>query len=422
MKVFGLLRLRRFRAGFRLLIAVVLGSWVAACATFDFQANQSRKYIRENNPDQVLSQLKERAWKESDDQLVYLFDYGMAAQIAGKYEESNRALLLADQLSEVKDYHSLSRISGSLLLNEGMVQYKGEDYEKVILNAILALNFLMLNDHDAALVETRKLNQKLYKYKFEAKKDYEQNPFAYYLAAMIWESDRKWDDAYIDYKKTYELNPDFAYLKEDLIRLAQLSNREDELKKWRKSFPDIKVKSEWKDKAYGEIVFIFQQGWSPQKRPDPASPRMPRLFPLHSLTQQALISLEGGPEEKTRTIYSLEATALKTLGDQYAALAAKRVAGIAAKAVMADQIRQKNSALGDLAWIGMNLMDRADTRQWSTLPETFQVARLWVKAGNYKVKLAGLTSSGVNSGEAHAPIEVIVKPGQKSFLTWRSVR
>ncbi|MCB0356853.1 MAG: hypothetical protein KDD40_07590 [Bdellovibrionales bacterium] len=419
MKVFGLLRLRRFRAGFRLLIAVVLGSWVAACATFDFQANQSRKYIRENNPDQVLSQLKERAWKESDDQLVYLFDYGMAAQIAGKYEESNRALLLADQLSEVKDYHSLSRISGSLLLNEGMVQYKGEDYEKVILNAILALNFLMLNDHDAALVETRKLNQKLYKYKFEAKKDYEQNPFAYYLAAMIWESDRKWDDAYISFEKTYKLNPDIPYLKEDLIRAAINARRYDTAKEWEQRFK-IKAKPAWQNKKQGEIVLIHLQGWGPRKRPNPRWHRIPVLRPVPSYTKGAQLEVVGVGKENSQKVYDLEKVAIKTLDDQYAPLIAKRIAAVAAKEVLADQVRQKNEALGAILGFALQATDRADLRQWSTLPESLQIAKMRVPPGTYKVRARGLNAAEEPNDESMPEVEVVVKPGRKTFIAFRT--
>ncbi|MCC7403357.1 MAG: hypothetical protein IT288_03080 [Bdellovibrionales bacterium] len=406
----------------RTLAILFFGLVALGCATFDHQADQARTLIRNRKADQVLAQYKEKAWKESDDQLVYLFDYGMAAHIAGNYAESNRALILADKLSEVKDYHSLSRIAGSLLLNEGMVQYKGDDYEKVIVNAVLALNFLMMGEYDSALVETRKLNRKLYQYKFEAKRPYEQNPFAHYLAGMIWEADRKFDDAYIDYKKAYELFPQYAPLKEDLVRLASASGREEDLKKWQEQFPEVKAKPEWKDKKAGELVFIYQQGWGPRKRPDPESPRLPKLFPIYSHTDKAKLVVEGAGEVRTEFLYSVEVTAIKTLTDQYAALVAKRVAGIATKAVVADQIRQKNETLGQLAWIGMNLADRADTRQWSTLPETFQLARMYLPAGTYKIRAEGLSDQGASSGEDMEPIEIKVKPGKKTFVTWRSVR
>src|SRR5690606_6112935 len=104
-------------------------------------------------------------------------------------------------------------------------------------------------------------------------------------------------------------------------------------------------------------------------------PRIPKLYPVTSLTNAAKLIVEGVGEETTQEITSVQDIAMRTLNDEYNALVAKRAAGIAAKAVVSEQIRQKNELLGQLAWIGMNLADRADLRQWVTLPQSFQVAR-----------------------------------------------
>ena len=197
------------------------------CATYQSELQKSISDLKEGHPEIDAEALKTKAYTDGDDQGVYLLEYGTAQQLAKNYEESNRALLKAEELTDVKDYFSLSREAGSILLNEGLVQYKGEDYEKVLINAMLAINYLALNNREDALVETRKVNDKLYKYKFEAKRDYEQNPYAFYLSAMIWEANRHWDDAYIDYKHTYDLDPSIPYLRADLMRLAKLSRRND---------------------------------------------------------------------------------------------------------------------------------------------------------------------------------------------------
>src|SRR5690606_18563864 len=147
----------------------------------------------------AANSVKEKAFKDSDDQVVFLFEYGTAEQVAKDYKESNKAWLLAEDLTDIKDYHSLSRITGSLLLNEGMVQYKGEDYENVLINAMVAINFLMLNDYDSAMVETRRLKEKLYRVAFESKRSYDQNPFAFYLAAVVREETKDGDGAYLDF-------------------------------------------------------------------------------------------------------------------------------------------------------------------------------------------------------------------------------
>lgn len=406
----------------RILNLILVALAYLGCATYQKKVDEARSLLQSRQSQKAVETLKPLAEKENDDQLVYLFDYATALQDQGDYKQSNSAFLKSDRLSEIVDYHSLTRLTGSLLLNEGMVQYKGDDYEKVMINAMMALNFLMMKDSENALVSARRLNEKLNKYRFEAKRNYEQNPFAFYLSAMIWENDRNYDNAYISYSSAYKVKPDIPYLQEDLIRGAIAAQRPEEVEKWQKQFPDVKIKPEWRRKDYGEIVLIFQQGWGPRKFPHPNFPRVPKLYPTATSTKRARMTVEGVGDETTQTVFSIQDVAIKTLDDQYAPLIATRVAGIAAKAVVADQIRQKNALLGDLAWIGMNIADRADLRQWSTLPETFQVARMWVPAGTYKVSAVGLGWNQQPSGEIMASQDVQVKARQKAFVMWRSYR
>lgn len=413
---------------------------LVGCSTYQNEVQEARYALSSENPSKAAALLQPKAEAEGRDQLVYLLDYATALQQAKRFKESAAAFQKAEKIADIQDYHSITNVTSSLVLSEDMVQYKGDDYEKVLINAMNAVNYIELGDLDGALVEVRRLNQKLYKFKYEAKKDYEQNPFAYYLGAILWEADRKWDDAYIAYKNAYELMPNYSPLREDLIRAAIKAQRSDELEKWQKQFPEVKIKPEWKDKNAGEIVFIYQQGWGPRKKPRPESPRFPQLFPVRSLTQSARLTIDpihysnskqglaiaaalfDGASKETLKVFSVTDVAVKTLDDDYARLIASRVGGVVAKAVLAEQLRQNNEALGQIAWIAMNIADQADVRQWSTLPESFQIARIPAKAGKYKIRASGIDLTGNNSGEEMPEREVEVKPGQKAFVTWRSVR
>ena len=376
--------------------------------------------------------IEEKAFKEGKDQLAYLLDYATFLQIAGEYEKSIQAFLKAESLSEVKDYHSLSRITSSILLNEALVQYKGEDYEKLFINIMLAINFLMQGKKEAALVETRKLNEKLYRYKHEAKKNYKQNVFAYYLAGLIWEMDHEWDDAYLDYKKAYELNPSFSYLKEDLIRLSALSQNWKEHEKWKKTF-NLPLKKKWKDPSYGELIFIFQQGLGPKKEPHPDFPRVPKLFPRYSFIKKSVVevykeekkitdssSLTLVNSKKTEFIYSVQDAAIRTLEDKYQALIAKRITGILAKELISYQVSKENEALGLLLNLSFHLLDRADLRQWTSLPKTLQIARIPLKKGKYKVRVYHVDLFDSRSLSFSKDMEIL--PRGKVFFQQRSVK
>ena len=426
--------------------------WLVGCATYQQNQSSARDKIRSHSYNEAVTMLEERANKEGDDQLVYLLDYATALQLAGRYKDSNKAFSRAEKIADIQDYHSLSRIAGSILLTEELVQYKGEDFEKVMINALAAINYLELGDLENALVEVRRLNNKLHKYKIEAKKNYEQNAFAFYISGAIWEADGKWDDAYIAYKNVYDLNPDFPLIQADLIRAARKAQRPEEVEKWRKRFTAVKENPDWNDRKKGELVVVFQQGWGPHKRPRPESPRFPMLTPTPSDTRKAEVVVypadgaapeslairqnasteaDSGPapaststsvawSAKTESIYSVQDVAIKTLDDAYAALVAKRVAGIVAKEVVADQIRQKNELLGAVAWVALHATDRADLRQWSTLPETFQMARLYLPPGKYKLRFRGLNSNSEPSGEKSEEREIEIRANKKVFASWRS--
>ncbi|HVK62567.1 MAG TPA: hypothetical protein VM432_13495 [Bdellovibrionales bacterium] len=413
----------------KFLIAACCGLSLSACATYQTKVDQARTSLKEN-PTKAAESLKPLAEAEGKDQLVYLLDYATALQLAKQYQESAAAFQKAEQIADIKDYHSISQIATAAVLSEEMIQYKGDDYEKVLINGMNAINYLEMGDLDGALVEVRRFNEKLNKFRLEAKRNYAQNPYALYLSAMIYEADRKYDDAYIAYENTYKVAPSYTPLREDLVRSATRAQRDETAAKWKKEFPEVKAKPEWKDKNIGEVILVYAQGWGPRKRARPENFRFPKLYPVGSLTKSAKLvvsnqnisqALEDDKSATSEEVFNLTDTAIKTLDDDYGRLIASRVGGFATKAVIADQIRQKDDALGMLALIALNAADRADVRQWSTLPDTFQIARVYVKPGTYKVKAQGLNSSGLPSGEDMPEREITVKPGQKIFMSWRSL-
>ncbi|WP_413559404.1 COG3014 family protein [Bdellovibrio sp. HCB209] len=392
------------------------------CATYQNKVGKARASLVAHDYETALKELEPLANKEDGDQLVYLLDYGVAQQISGKVKESNVTLLRADKLAEQVDYQSISRVAGSLALNEEMVQYKGDTFEKIFINAYLAMNFLELGQLDDALVEARRINEKYQKYRQEEKQKFELNPFSKYLSAVIWEANRDYDDAYIAYQEAYKLDPTIPHIGEDLIRSAKLARRPDTYKDWRKKFPEVKENPDWYNKSLGELVIIYQQGWGPRKYTAQNEYRLPALYPTPSETKIARVTVDGGETVVSHPIYDVQEAAIKTLKEDYGILVAKRLAGFASKAVLADQVRQKNQLLGDLTFLAMNLADRADLRQWSTLPQTIQLIRIPMKPGEYKFNLEGLSLAGTPTGEALYNQKVTIKPGQKKFVVWRSLK
>lgn len=404
-----------------LLLSLVM-AFSLGCATYQNKVSAARNDIKGGNLAQGLEKLKVLAEKPGDDQLVYLLDYGTALQIAGKFRESNEILLQADRLMDLNDFHSVSNLTMATLGSETMIQYKGESYEKVLVNAFLAINYLMLDQPDEALVEARRLNEKLTKMKMDGREPYELNPFAKYLSALIWESDRKFDDAYIAYEESYKLDGSNPFLPSDLIRAAKNARRQETYAQWKKEFPETIEDPAWYDRSLGELVVIFQQGWGPEKHIEPGKYRYPTLYPTPSLARGLKLRIEGVDGEfRSQQVYDIEKVAIKTLSDDYAALVARRLGAYAAKAVVADQVRQKNEILGFVAWMAMNLADQADLRQWSMLPQSIHLSRIRLKPGIYKAYVVSTDSSGAELGDPHG-FEFKLTSGRKVFYNYRALK
>ncbi len=399
---------------------------LTACATYQDQVAGARDAIASGDVEKALKELKPKADKQNDDQLIYVLDYATALQYANRIDESNRYFMIADKLAEVQDYHSVSKVAGSMLLNEEMVQYKGDTFEKVFINAFLAMNFLKQNNYDSALVEVRRMNEKFNKYRLDEKKSFEINPFSRYLAAVIYEATNRWDDAYIAYQETYKIDPSIPTIKADLLRSSYFARRPDQHESWKKKFPEVEFKPDNNKKKKGEVVLLYLSGWGPRKKPDPGAPLYPILSPVYNQTQKASLVVNGTNHPPSILVYDTQQAAIETLNDDRPGLIARRVAARVAREVAAREIARKDKdnggLLGAVAFIGMQVTERADLRQWSFLPASIQISRVSLDAGEYDVAVQGYDSGGTPSGERSMPQKIKVVPGRTNFVIWRSVR
>lgn len=407
-----------------ILVGLFLSSLTTiSCATYQGKVAQSRNLMELGKYEEAAKTLEPLAEKKNGDQLVYLLDYAVALQLSGKIKESNQALQQADRLAEMQDYQSVSKQAGSLLLNQEMVQYKGDSFEKIFINAYGALNYLELNQLDDALVETRRMNDKYNKLNTEDRKNFEKNVFGKYLSALIWEGNQNWDDAYIAYDEAYKLDSTIPTLPGDLIRSAKRARRDDSYKKWKKQFSQVAENKEWYDKSYGELVVIYEQGWGPRKYQPPGGLyNLAQLAPVPSQNQRIKANLIGDGSFESIKIYDVTKASIETLQHDYAWMAAKRIGAFAAKEVLADQIRQKDETLGAIALIAMHVSERADLRQWSTLPQTVQIVRIPLKAGEYDIQLQGLDAYSAPTGETKNFEKIRIKPQKITFLRWRTLK
>ena len=357
------------------------------------------------------------------DSLLYLLDLGLARHQAGQFEEANRAFLKADEVAEIKDYTKLSVEAAVLITSDLLKAYKGEEFENVMISTYLAMNYALLGKSEDARVEARRVNRKLERMVTEGKRKYQQNAFARYLSGILYEADGNWNSAYIDYKKTWELNPEAPGLGKALWRVARRGGFREDLPRWEAEFGEG-VRSTAPPRA--EIIVFYQNGISPRKLPNPDFSSLPRFYARKNPAVAAEVELVGKAgdqaqnQAKTQVLYDIEQVAIQNLEEKYGSLVAKKLAGLIVKETLADQIerRTKSPLAGFLARVAMYASDQADCRSWALLPKDLQMARLEVPPGVHEVRLTPVGPLGERLEPLPGKV-VSVAAGQKVFVNFR---
>ena len=373
---------------------------------------------------EAAEKVYEEADEDGKDQLVYLLDRATVRYSAGRYEDSIKDLKLADRLSEIKDYTAIGTEIASVAVNDKIKQYKGEEFEHVLISVYLALNFAALGREEEAVVACRQVNRKLELLREEGKRHYSLNAFAQYLAGLMFEKEGNWNNAYIDYKKTAELAPDFSRIKLDVVRGALRTENGSELHKWKRTMgvteEDVK-EARQELKSSGSVVLLYQNGMAPEKVSSPSWYEIPEYRPRHNPWRAARLYLDGKEVGRTELLYDVEKVAIQNLKEKYAGLIAKRVAGVVAREVIGDQLDRKAEGLGTILKIAMYAASQPDLRSWLTLPRDFQVARVTAAPGKYRATLRLEGASGALGEEKDLGEVEVRRAGDIALLSYRSL-
>lgn len=401
-----------------------------ACASARVSDRESTQHFRSGNFDEAAKRLEEGLVKQGDngkDLLLYLMDLGTIYHTKGEYEKSIKLFSRADQVAEIKDYTSIATEAATMVTSDNMKSYKAEDFENVMLSCYLAIDYALLGKSEDAIVEAKRVNRKLYMMATDGKRGYKQNAFAQYLSGILYEAQGEYNAAYIDYKKTYEIWPSFPRIGEDIWRTAYLSRIWDQAEEWSKKFDLTKEVKEDNKKLgpkgdYGEIIVLFENGSSPEKKPNPDFRTLPKFFSRHNPVRVAQVKLNGEVKGETAVLNDVEAVAMQNLEEKYGGMVAKKIGGVVIKEVVGHQIGNatKSEEIGQLAKMLMYIADQADVRSWNFLPKDLQIARLRVPAGKYQV----ITEAMGHGGEVVKTLplkEVEVAAKKKVFLNYRYV-
>ena len=459
-----------------IITAIIFSLAFVSCSSrsYDEAMKVPEKKFYEGNYLEAAKLLLPNVNKGGKDQLLFMMECGLMLHSGEDYEKSNKVLLPAAKLAKLMPISVTQQIS-SFLTNDTNSNYRGEDFEKVLVHMYLGINFIMLQKYDSARVEFLAVNNELAKIKSEdGSPRYKQNIMAKYLTAIAFEingelnrDDNDIEYAYIEYKQIYALNPNLAIVKDDLLRVSKRLGYDDDYVEWRKKFGRSYIVSE----NSGELVTIFQSGRGPIKKSRGSLLKDKDMAPVINITLNTsnlaagvtvaaiLVTLKsaenpipkfvkrsnrvdrvkvesGGKSINTVMLENVEHTAIQNLEDDYGRLykrvaisiatkaAAAVAAGIAAKAA-AEQIKDLGpfaSLIGTAVGAGTGAFlfaqMKPDLRCWHTLPANFQIGRFTLKPGKHKVKYV-LIGGGRIIDTVEKDVEI--KKGGKTLVNIRTL-
>ena len=376
------------------------------------------------------------------DRLLYHLDLAAVLHEAQSYEESDKRFSAAQERMDELFTQSASAHVGRLLVNDLTVPYQPAVYERMLTYYYRAMNFLSRGDIQGALVEANKAVFYLDHLSDKNASHWQNDPFVQYFMSLVFESAGKLDDARIARS-----------------RASQANSQAVEALRAKQALPE----------GWGEVVVVHANGIVPLKKSQTfqvgwnqiwfwsnsvaegdyrMSPEVQNAIYAGLLGESITLAypvLEEQPFYITNSevvtergqIYPTQllgniSNAIQTdLKEREAAtllrtamrVAAKRIAAVQARHAVEKSSDDKNT--GDLAELFVNILgaatEKADTRQWFTLPAQFRVTRFQVPAGAQDITLRFKDGYGKIVGE-YTFEKVPVSSGGRVYLHYRTAR
>ncbi|HMB71149.1 MAG TPA: hypothetical protein VKU85_17700, partial [bacterium] len=426
----------RFPRALRSVAAAALAvASLSGCASYTQKALAVRDPLIQGDLESAQAFLEEKT--PGGKGLPYLFELGLVQRARGDFQASNATFESAELLVDDLYTKSVSKEILAFATSDETIPYSGETWERVLVNYYRALNYIDLGDFEAALVECRKLNQKLRVY-VDSDDDpptYRTDAFAQYVTSILYEISGDLNDAWVSLRLAEEGYAHYAEaygvqappsLVPDYLRLALDHGYADDPASVREKYADVKYTPTSELLKQGEIVLLYEEGFiAPKIQEDVFLPilkteweddhesyarrlsrpgyrhRKYKKTELEYLLRIALPTYQprapgdrpgyakvgaGGKSAQTVIAEDLDAIARKGLEDRMGGILFRTIVRALGKYALTRGVEKETGKIGGLlANIVTAATEKADTRSWITLPRTVQIARIVVPPGSHDV-------------------------------------
>ena len=434
-------------------------------SNYSQQMNGVKQAQQQGNFQQAISLIPERNVNDGSYSLG-LLEKGRLEYLANNNNQSRQDFEQTYQLVQKEQQGAKIELSRgfenvtAVISNDNAIRYDIPLYEQSMLHSYQALNYLSQQDLSGALVEVRRANlvqenalktnaktiensqknsitqesgmdslSQQYPSMNEAigkVKNGFQNAYTFYLSALLYEAADQKNDAYIDYKKALEIYPDNHYLQQDVWRLANTLQMTNDISLFKKSLSQT-ITKESDSNNQGQVVIIIENGIVGAKQEvslslpiytrhndmrlySVALPRYQNqltIYPPLTLTYQ-------GKSYQSEEIVRLQSLAAKQLQDKLPIIVTRQITRLVAKEEIRQQLVRKGGDVGNIFANIYNIAtEKADTRSWSTLPDSIHILRLNLSAGTHTLNTY---INGVNQ-----QIEVSINQNKQTLVTLNTI-
>ncbi len=441
-----------------LLSTVLVGQGCSSLATRQGFYQPITAELRAGNAaaaQQMLEAARDEGNYAEKDRLLYFIDAGMLAHYAGDYQLSNEKLSVAEEAAEELFTKSVSRAAASILLNDNVLEYAGEDYEVLYTNLIMALNYAALGEFEDAFVEVRRANLKLelleQKYADAAatyqrglakdtnnveieydlpKLRFHNDALARYLSMHMYAAVGKYDDARVDFDYLDEAfrlqshiydfaKPDVTYYSDtaailSIVALVGLAPIKEAI--------SLRIRTD-KDLGLVQVLYDDPSMAGAEYGHLPVNVKadyyfkfaLPTIVPRPSQVAGVEVLVDGQPVGRLQLIEDIGAVARETFEARKTLIYIRSVARAIAKGLAAHKLKKKADTGGLEGWlkkaaidIGTDLIENADLRSTQFLPGRVLVGDFEVAPGQHDVVLRYLSADGHEIGQIlHGEFDVV---------------
>jgi uncharacterized protein len=420
---------QRARAVLRLSFLGLL--FCVGCASYSDKVRDARAALDAGRPRDAIASFNKRLGVESERELpddirgenvLYLLERSVALQSVSDYTLSSRDLEVADKQVEVLDFtHSTLDDISKFMFSDDSGPYQSPAYEKLMINTLNMINYLVRGDLNGSRIEARRLATMQKFINDSDPKHAGVGATGSYLAGFTFEKSREPSEALRFYDEALQHNS-YDSLIDPVAQLAKSDGYRTE--KIKEILGQAPKDGEAPAADSAEILVIVGYGRVPAKVAlripiglaltlassdlSPGSraqanqlaaqglvtwinmPTLPKPGPVRSVpviqVDQRAIPPDGTVPVDTLAVEAWRETKGKMIASAITRVVTRVVAGEVAKKATG------GGALGLLASLGaqatLTATDTPDTRSWSTLPARLAVARIRVPAGKHVIDVS----------------------------------